>query len=218
MDIEKIREGLKKPGKTQRGLATALGLDPSAVSRLLKGERQLKAAEADQVRAYLEVDTDSATPDPLPPGEEMTEAPMLRRADMPLDVPVLGTAVGGSMGDFSINGQVVDYIRRPPSLAAVKQAFAIFYANDSMWPLYEPGDPIYINPSRPPRPGDYVLIEMHGLPDGSPGAAYVKRLVKKTEKVVIVAQYNPPRDDIRYETGKIKNVWRIVPTRELLSV
>uniref|UniRef100_UPI003F6EEFB8 helix-turn-helix domain-containing protein n=1 Tax=Elioraea sp. TaxID=2185103 RepID=UPI003F6EEFB8 len=45
MDIEVIRRALAKPGKTQRGLAAALGVDPAAVNRLLKGERQLKAAE-----------------------------------------------------------------------------------------------------------------------------------------------------------------------------
>jgi hypothetical protein len=54
MDIEDIKRGLKRPGKTQRGLALALGLDPSGVNRLLKGERQLKASEVPIVRAYLD--------------------------------------------------------------------------------------------------------------------------------------------------------------------
>ena len=49
-----IRDGLAKPGKTQRGLANALGLDPSAVSRLLTGGRQLRAAEIPMVAAYLD--------------------------------------------------------------------------------------------------------------------------------------------------------------------
>ena len=36
---------------------------------------------------------------------------------MPTDVPVFGIAVGGSSGDFRFNGQVVDYVRRPPGIA-----------------------------------------------------------------------------------------------------
>ncbi|MGE5537311.1 MAG: LexA family transcriptional regulator [Gemmatimonas sp.] len=48
-----IRRGLGKPGKSQRGLATALGIDPAGVTRLLKGERQLKAAEIAKVASYL---------------------------------------------------------------------------------------------------------------------------------------------------------------------
>jgi phage repressor protein C with HTH and peptisase S24 domain len=48
-----IRRGLAKPGKSQRGLAQALGIDPAGVNRLLKGERQLKAAEIAEVARYL---------------------------------------------------------------------------------------------------------------------------------------------------------------------
>jgi phage repressor protein C with HTH and peptisase S24 domain len=48
-----IRRGLGKPGKSQRGLADALGIDPAGVTRLLKGERQLKATEIAKVARYL---------------------------------------------------------------------------------------------------------------------------------------------------------------------
>ena len=43
-ELDWIRDGLAQPGKTQRGLAAALGVDPSAISRLLGGARQLRAA------------------------------------------------------------------------------------------------------------------------------------------------------------------------------
>ena len=48
-----IRRGLTKPGKSQRGLAKALAIDPAGVNRLLKGERQLMAAEIAEVARYL---------------------------------------------------------------------------------------------------------------------------------------------------------------------
>jgi phage repressor protein C with HTH and peptisase S24 domain len=213
MDIEDIRRGLETPGKSKSGLAKALGLDPAAVTRLLQGKRLLKAAEIQTVRDYLGPDTA-----PLPPPEQIIPAPALSRHDMPQDVPVYGTAVGGSVGDFQLNGQTVDYVRRPPALRNALNAFAIYYANDSMYPAYEAGDPIYINPAIHPRPGDNVLIELHPARDGTPGAAYVKRLVRKAPTYILVGQYNPPRDDIRFETAKIKAIWRIVPVRELLGV
>lgn len=155
---------------------------------------------------------------PLPPGEDLIPAPMISRHDMPADVPVYGTAVGGAVGDFQLNGQLVDYIRRPPALRSARNAFAIFYANDSMYPAFEAGDPLYVNPAIPPRAGDYIIIEMHPARDGTPGAAYVKRLVRKTEKTLICSQYNPARDDLKFEMAKIKAIWRVVPTRELLGV
>ena len=45
LTIDDIREGLSRPGKTQKGLAAALGLDNSQVSRLLAGKRNLRANE-----------------------------------------------------------------------------------------------------------------------------------------------------------------------------
>ena len=56
MNTDWIRNGLKKPGKSQKGLADALGLDPAAVSRLLNGQRRLKADELEKVTAYLEAE------------------------------------------------------------------------------------------------------------------------------------------------------------------
>jgi phage repressor protein C with HTH and peptisase S24 domain len=51
-----IREGLKKPGKNQVGLAAALGRAPSAVTSLLQGTRRLMADEIPVIAAYLEVE------------------------------------------------------------------------------------------------------------------------------------------------------------------
>ena len=48
-----LREGLKRSGKTQRGLAKALGIDPSNASRLVSGKRRLKIEEIDIVLDYF---------------------------------------------------------------------------------------------------------------------------------------------------------------------
>lgn len=217
---------MKETGLSRSGWAKAAGLSPNALYHLYEGRTaslttatlsKLARAAGKEPGAFLRADT-LAVESPELPAETVTPAPTLSRHEMPLDVPVYGTAVGGAVGDFQINGQTVDYIRRPPALRAARNAFAIFYANDSMFPAYESGDPIYINPAIHPRPGDNVLIELHPARDGTPGAAYVKRLVRRTPSHIIVAQYNPPKDDIRFDLARVKTVWRIVPTRELLGV
>lgn len=48
-----IREGLRQPGKTQAGLAAALGIDRAQVTRLLQGRRELKQREVKTVAEYL---------------------------------------------------------------------------------------------------------------------------------------------------------------------
>jgi len=52
--LEWIRRGLQKPGKSQSGLARHLGLDPSAVNKLMHGKRMLKTHEVTPTAEYLE--------------------------------------------------------------------------------------------------------------------------------------------------------------------
>ncbi|MEA2857054.1 MAG: 3,4-dihydroxy 2-butanone 4-phosphate synthase / cyclohydrolase, partial [Methylobacteriaceae bacterium] len=48
-----IKDGLSRPGKSQNGLAEALDVDPSSVSRLLKGARQVRTREIELISSYL---------------------------------------------------------------------------------------------------------------------------------------------------------------------
>ena len=65
--IEWVASGLKPDGKTQVGLAKAMGIHPSGVNRLLKGKRQIKAYELPKIAAYLG--------EPPPGGEMLPELP-----------------------------------------------------------------------------------------------------------------------------------------------
>jgi len=131
-----IQDGLRRPGKSQRGLALALGLDPSGVSRLLSGKRALKAAEIETVSRYLGVGPGATGTDgedisaPSVSGPLAAEVPA--PASLSRDLPVRGTAVGGEDAGFDFNGEVVDYVRRPPGLAGTQRAFAVFAAGESM--------------------------------------------------------------------------------------
>jgi phage repressor protein C with HTH and peptisase S24 domain len=65
--VDQIKEALErgKPrGKSQRGLARAMGLDPSAVSRIFKGERRLHLNEIEKAKAYLGPFDDENLPQP----------------------------------------------------------------------------------------------------------------------------------------------------------
>jgi transcriptional regulator with XRE-family HTH domain len=55
MDIRWLAEQLGRPGFSQAGLAKAMGKSPSAVNRILRGERQIKASELPVIRGYLGV-------------------------------------------------------------------------------------------------------------------------------------------------------------------
>lgn len=55
--VAAIRRGLEKPGKTQRGLAEAIGRDETVVSKILAARRLVKAKELPLISAYLELST-----------------------------------------------------------------------------------------------------------------------------------------------------------------
>jgi len=152
-------------------------------------------------------DASTVTRDPVPVPAQST---------MPKSVPVHGTVVGGSVGDFEFNGEVVDYVRRPPGIANTKGVFALYVSGDSMWPRYRPGALIYLNPSRPPRPGDDVVIEMFGEA-GDHGPAYIKTLKARTPLAWVCEQFTPPMT-IEYPSAKVRAVYRVMTLEELLGV
>lgn len=53
MDVDEIKEALGLPGKSRAGLAAALEVDVSQISRLLNGKRHLKVHEVEIIRSYF---------------------------------------------------------------------------------------------------------------------------------------------------------------------
>lgn len=107
-------------------------------------------------------------------------------------IPVLGSAEGGEDGQFPFNGEIIEYVPRPPELAGVVNAYAIYVAGGSMEPRYHPGELLYVHPGRPVTPGSYVLVQFHSK-DEEPPRAMVKRLVRRSGTKVVFEQFEPPK-------------------------
>lgn len=132
------------------------------------------------------------------------------------DVPELGIAVGGSEGNFSLNGETIGYVPRPLSLFR-RDVFGVRVRSDSMYPRFREGALLYVERHREPAVGDDGVFEMHPDEEGCAGHAFVKELVSKNMHSVVVRQFNPP-DEITYERRKLKAMYRVVPMNELLGV
>jgi SOS-response transcriptional repressor LexA len=146
------------------------------------------------------------------------EAPLLPpRTAMPLDVPVMGTAAGSHLrGAFQFEGGVVDYVRRPPALMGARDIYSLFVEGTSMEPQYHPGDLVYINPHKPPRAGDIVIVECRNGEAG-PHEASIGIFRRKTEKAIVIGKHNPPADiEINRET--VKSVHKVLSINELFGV
>jgi len=169
---------------------------------------------------------------PAPPGSRPLPEALAAPGLMPRDLPVMGSTRGGTEGDFTLNGQVVDYVRRPPGLAHTSDAFALYVEGESMWPWREAGSLVVVHPARPPRIGDHVVVELtaplpedldggeldgeeRGAPRPADRACYVKRLLARDAKGLRLGQYNPPRDDIAVPLSQVSALYRVMEWEEL---
>lgn len=156
----------------------------------------------------------------IPEVEPAIDAPSLPtiRSTMSKDVPVLGTATGGSDADFTImNGDAVDWVRRPPRLLGRKDVFALWVRSDSMARWRSPGDLVYCEMVRHPQNGDHVVIEMKPMGADDFRAAFLKRLVSQGGNNYTVEQYNPQLE-FGIPKDNVQAIYRVIDWAELLSV
>ena len=221
----------ERAGLSQSALARRLGISPQSIQQLEAGHVRRPRYVLALARLF------NVTPDWLEEGsgaagegralEPIRELPPANAlpeflnvpppASQPADVEVWGAAAGGEGGEFAFNGTVIDYVRRPPGLADARTVFAIYVVGDSMAPRYEHGDLIFVHKGRPPRLGDDVVVELVGEA-GAPGACYIKRLLKRSGTRIVLRQFNPPRDDLEFKLDRVKQVYRVLSTAELLGV
>lgn len=139
-------------------------------------------------------------------------------ASMARDVPVRGTTVGGADGEFTLNGETVDLVRRPPGISPNANVFALYVQGDSMSPRYERGDLVFVNTLKPPTPGADVVIELQPARGETTGACLIKRLLKIGGDKLSVAEFFPQRREFTIDRRKVRQVWRIYTPAELLGV
>ena len=208
MTPEEIKRLLIETGQTQRQLAIALDLDPSAVTRLLKGQRRLRLDEAPRVRAFFGLpvaESDIAIAKPNVRARAVGRQPDMDSAAM--DLPVYASAQGGPEG-MVIDREPIEWTRRPPMLAGVVDAFAFYVVGDSMWPRFQQGERLLVHPRRPPRPGQDVLLILNNE-DGHEFNALVKTLKSLDGDTAVLEQYNP-RKELTFSRSQIDALYLIV--------
>ena len=123
------------------------------------------------------------------------------------DLPVLGSAMGGSDGHFFNDGAAKDFVQRPPSLIGVTNAFAVYVYGDSMEPRYLRGEVVHINPNRPLTAGCFVVVEL------ADGRGMIKQFVRQDDKRIVLRQFKPERD-LTLDRREVARICRIVGSAE----
>jgi phage repressor protein C with HTH and peptisase S24 domain len=216
-----IKTARKRRGLVQRNIAEALGLEVAAVGMWESGKNSPSFDNLRRTAALLKVDPSALSEGDLVflDDQDLADAEII--TDLaplptgPMDVELLGVSYGGDDGDFSFNGEVQGFVRRPPGIASLKNVFALHVLSDSMVPRYDPGEVIYCG-GREPVPGDHIVVEMFPAEDGQTGKAFIKKLIQRTGKEIVVEQYNPNKQ-FSYDRYAIKRLWRVIPLKELLG-
>jgi hypothetical protein len=138
----------------------------------------------------------------------------------PRDVPVLGTAMGGTEDDerpvdFWLTGEIENHVLRPKGLANARNVFVLHVGGDSMEPRFEERDMVYVQKTSPGI-GDDVVIELHPIVEGGDHPTFIKRLVRRNGSFITVKQYNPPKE-LEFTMKEIKNLFRVIPLKELMG-
>ena len=141
-------------------------------------------------------DSDPVAPEASTPDARIIDLPPPMRSNTA--VPVLGTALGsvlhtnGERGfeGFTIDMIPVQYARLPEGLAGQRDIYAIFVEGDSMDPMHPPGQIRFVQPHRPPAPGDTVVLQTRHW-EYDPGQAYIKIFRRRSGGKVILEQINP---------------------------
>lgn len=167
LTIEQIREGLAQPGKTQKGLAAAMGVDNSAVSRLLTGKRALKTHEVPAILAYLEagITKSEGGSRPLP---EIVQIGGDRFAMLPVFDDLVSAGPGSETEDAPPPYRIafrMDWLRRA-ARGNIGDLVVLTVDGDSMEPTLRQGDTVLVDmgqqrPSQ--KDGIYVIRTDGGL-------------------------------------------------------
>jgi hypothetical protein len=151
-----------------------------------------------------------------PPRIEARPLPPVR--DVPLYAAESATLALGEAGEVealvlagSYTGQLVT---RPAALEGLRGVFAFYVPGHAMEPRFRLGELAVVDPNRPARAGDDVLVILR-TGEGRRRSALLKRLAGADAAGLDLEQYCPARR-FRLPAGQFESVHRILSIEEIL--
>jgi transcriptional regulator with XRE-family HTH domain len=216
----------RTPKVTQSQIAALVGVSPQAISGWERGEAMPELDKITTIAQFLGQTTDWLLDNAggaenvkreVAPAPEFTE--LKGRLGAP-SLPVLGITMGGQSDDrgpdFWMNGETVAHVARPRKLEGRNNVFGLYVDGDSMEPRFFARDLVIVEKATP-APGDDVVIELKSRGnDGEDNPSFIKRFVSRRGSYIVVEQFNPAKE-IEFELKEIKNLFRVIPLKELMG-
>lgn len=206
MDIAQIKRRLRETGRTQAGLAKALGVAAAGVSRMLNGQRELKAKEVPIIEAYLSGETPPLQNEASQAPGEFPEATQEQDGTL----PIYASAQDGLDGGIILTYREIERRAMPEPLKGVNNGFGFYIIGDSMYPRFKEGELMLVHPTKPARPGDDVVVVLSDHGDNS-YKVIVRELLSRTSQELGLLRFNP-RESIHIPIENVLSVYLIVGT------
>jgi len=191
-----FRQARRKRQLTQVALARALGVSQSYVAQIEGGRNYPSPALASRIAELIGLG---------PPSEDeahhafaetvrrFTEKAPRRAATVErVRLPIVGVPVPGDEERIIVDLEPHGSVLAPPQLETVAGAQVLYVRGRSMEPRYYPGELVYLNPTRPPNPGDFVLALVREPRFAAP-IGYVRQYLGEDPGHIRLATLNPKR-------------------------
>lgn len=232
----RIQSRLRELGKTPGGASTEVG-SPSLIPNILNGRSQNPRIDTlERIAPVLQTSAgwlfDRSGPKVVKPNAPTAEpeqhgymhAPEVELPpvrDMARDLPVYGTARGSLVDgvegmDVYSTMKAIDYVRRPPALLGVPDAYAIWVSGDSMDPAHPHGALRMVHPHRPVSPGDTVIVQTRHY-DQAPSQGYIKTYRRRNGSLLVLDQLNP-QARIEIPVRYVVSVHKVLDLAELFGL
>lgn len=192
-------------GKNPTGASKEAGLSASAIRNIIEGKSESPRAKTlkalarvlDTTEKWL---TDGEGPETvsgaltpasvrnLPDNGGYRPPPEFFSPDR--NMPVYSAAEGGD-GFIIVSKDPIEYVRRPHTLEAVSDAYAILVTGESMKPAFRPEDKAWVNPRLPPAKDKDCVF--YSIDEYNESKATIKHLIAWTDDYWLVEQHNPPK-------------------------
>ena len=159
------RRASKRASRRWR-LAKSLDISQSAVAQWESGRSFPAPAMASRLQKLLGISPPAATDE---------ERVLTRRAfDRRPRLPVVGSPAPGDEERILIDAIPRGEVLAPPQLEGVQGAKAVYVRGRAMEPRYYAGEIVYLHPTRPPNPGDFVFLTVRE-PSFPAGVGYIRQ-------------------------------------------
>lgn len=195
MEISDIPGRLRQMNRSQADLARHLSLDPSSLTKTIKGDRRVQPAEVVQIEQFFGEKLSVAVTAPV----------QIRRRATPTKIPVYGYAAGGDDDRIAYaDDHVIDYLDPPPFWRGGDDLAYVRLTGESMEPRYFSGEVVPVRLNLPPAKGQDCLIEF------TDSTALVKNYQGRRDGRIFAEQYNERKtlDFLATTVRALHTIWK----------